>query len=178
MRRAVFIDRDGVINRSKVVNGKPYAPRQLADFFFFPKVALSVAKLKEEGFLVVVVTNQPDIGNGLVSLEVALAMNERVRQKLKPDDLLCCIHRQDEGCSCRKPKPGMLLTAARRWDINLKSSYMVGDRASDVIAGQSAGCYTILVDRGYADRLNAMPDIRVSSLMMATRHILLREKKY
>ena len=173
-RQAVFLDRDGVINRCEVRNGKPYAPRRLEDFRLLPRVLSAVQSLKRANFLVIVVTNQPDIGNRLVDGDTVEAMHKRLRARLPVDDIKVCPHRQDENCGCRKPKPGMLLEAARQWKIDLSSSYMVGDRCSDVVAGQSAGCYTILINRGYREGKCPKPDSMINSLPAAVRLILSR----
>jgi histidinol-phosphate phosphatase family domain/HAD-superfamily hydrolase, subfamily IIIA len=172
IRRAVFLDRDGVINRSHVVDGKPYAPRHLTDFHLLPGAAASVDALVEAGFLVFVVTNQPDIGNRRVDPAAVEAMHDRLRGRLKVVDIYCCPHRQDEGCACRKPAAGMLLEAAERYSLDLAASYMVGDRSSDIEAGQKAGCSTIFIDRRYAEKLRVRPDATVGSLPAAVRHIL------
>lgn len=131
--------------------------------------------MKTAGFLVIVVTNQPDIGNGLVAREVVEAMHARLKARVPVDDIRMCPHRQDEGCPCRKPLPGMLLEAARDWGIDLKTSYMVGDRDGDIVAGQSAGCYTLLVHRSYSEHRTAVPDREVRSLSEAVRFILSRK---
>lgn len=175
MRRAVFLDRDGVISRSEVRDGKPYAPRRLEDFRLLPGVPKAVAALKRAGFLVVVVTNQPDIGNGLVAASMVQAMHARLRLRVPVDEIRVCPHRQGAGCSCRKPKPGMLRAAAKRWNIDLQNSYMVGDRGSDIVAGKAAGCYTLLINRHYSEPLPSRPDRTVSSLPAAVRIILSRE---
>jgi D-glycero-D-manno-heptose 1,7-bisphosphate phosphatase len=174
LRCAVFIDRDGVINRSLVVDGKPLAPRRLADFRLLPGVKNAVARLREAGFVIVVVTNQPDIGNKLVDDGVVAAMHERVRRELHVDAIGVCPHRQDDGCDCRKPQPGMLLNAARRLSLDLAGSYMVGDRGSDIAAARNAGCYAVLVKRGYSDVGLIQPDIVVGSLAGAARVIIER----
>lgn len=172
MRRAVFLDRDGVINRGRVRDGKAFAPRRLSDFRLLPGVPAAVSELKSHGLLVIVVTNQPDIGNGLVDESVVTAMHERLRQRVSVDDIFMCPHSQDAGCACRKPKPGMLIEAAKRWKIDLKRSFMVGDRASDVIAGETVGCYTLFVDRGYREPRPDHPGKCVKSLRSATAQIL------
>jgi D-glycero-D-manno-heptose 1,7-bisphosphate phosphatase len=172
VRRAVFLDRDGVISRSYVRNGRPYAPLRLEDFRLLPGAAAAVKSLRMGGFVVVVVTNQPDIGNGLVDATVVEAMHARLRARVRVDDIRMCPHRQDEGCACRKPQPGMLLEAAARWNIDLARSYMVGDRDGDIVAGKAAGCYTFLVDRRYSEQLSTAPDRRVRSLAGAVRLIL------
>ena len=156
--------------------GKPYAPRRLRDFRLLPGVPKAVAALKRAGFLVVVVTNQPDIGHGLVQASVVEAMHARLRARVAVDDIRVCPHRQDEGCACRKPKPGMLIAAARRWNIDLRRSYMVGDRDGDVIAGNTAGCYTLLINRHYSEPRRAAPDRIVRSLPAGVRFILAGRK--
>jgi D-glycero-D-manno-heptose 1,7-bisphosphate phosphatase len=108
-------------------------------------------ELKEFGFVLVCVTNQPDIARGTRTAENVGAMNDKVRLTLALDDLFCCPHDGPDGCPCRKPKPGMLLAAAEKWNIDLPSSWMVGDRAGDVAAGRAAGCRTVFIDRGYAE---------------------------
>lgn len=171
-RRAVFLDRDGVINRCQVRGGKPNAPRRLEDFRLLPGVGAAVRTLKDAGFLVIVVTNQPDIGNGLVDGSVVEAMHDRLRRRLDVDEIRMCPHRQDAKCACRKPKPGMLLAAAKHWRIDARGSFLVGDRSSDIIAGQAFGCYTVFIDRGYAEPQQATPDGYASSLPAAARLIL------
>jgi D-glycero-D-manno-heptose 1,7-bisphosphate phosphatase len=175
--RAVFLDRDGVLNRSEVRDGKPYAPRDPADFRLLPGVAQAVAALKNAGFLVIVVTNQPDLGHGLITQQALAAMHRRITDKAPVDEIIVCPHRQDEGCSCRKPKPGMMLRAQRRWNIDLARSYMVGDRWNDVVAGNAAGIYTIHIDRRYTESVDFTPNASVRSLKAATRHILARESR-
>ena len=175
MARAVFLDRDGVINRSEVRRGKPYAPRRQEDFRLLPGVAKAARSLKRAGFLVIVVTNQPDIGHGRVPAAAVEAMHAKLRSRVAVDDIRVCPHRQDAGCSCRKPRPGLLLAAARDWKINLKDSYMVGDRASDIVAGEAAGCYTLLINRHYSEPLPSAPGRTVRSLPAAVRFILSRK---
>ena len=171
-RRAVFLDRDGVINRCEMRGGKPYAPRRLEDFRLLPGAGAAVRALKDAGFLIIVVTNQPDIGNGLVDGSVVEAMHDRLRRKLPVDEIKVCPHRQDAKCACRKPRPGMLLEAAKYWRIDAQRSFLVGDRWGDIIAGQALGCYTVFIDRGYAEPRQATPDGYASSLPAAARLIL------
>jgi D-glycero-D-manno-heptose 1,7-bisphosphate phosphatase len=172
MTSAVFLDRDGVLNRSLVRDGKPFSARSLAEFRLLPGVAASVRALKDAGFLVVVVTNQPDIGNGFVSADLVAAMHERLRARVPVDHVMCCPHRREDDCPCRKPKPGMLTDAATRFGVDLEHSYLVGDRYGDIAAGLAVGCYTILINRRYREPANARPHASVSSLASAVRHIL------
>ena len=171
-QRAVFLDRDGVINQCEVRDGKPYAPRALEDFELLPRVIPAVRMLKDAGLLVIVGTNQPDIGNGLVDVVVVEAMHDVLRKRLPLDDIKMCPHRQDEGCDCRKPKPGMLIAAAKERNIDLSRSFMVGDRWGDIVAGQAAGCYTFMLDRGYREPRLAEPNKYTKSLYTASQAIL------
>ncbi len=175
LRRAVFLDRDGVINRSIVREGKAYPPASLAEFELLPGVGEAVAALRAAGFLVIVATNQPDVAAGRQRRETVEAMHARLRAELALDDIRVCYHDDRDRCACRKPLPGMLLDAARRWDIALAESYMVGDRWRDVAAGRAAGCLTAFVDYGYAERRPEAPDVVVESLAEACRWILARE---
>ncbi|MBV9858593.1 MAG: HAD family hydrolase [Alphaproteobacteria bacterium] len=173
-RAAVFLDRDGVLCQSTVIDGKPYAVRRVEDFRLLPGTVRAVEALRHAGFAIVVVTNQPDIGNGLVSRDVVEQMHRRLRQRIRPDAIELCPHRQDEGCACRKPKPGMLHAAAQRLGIDLSASFMVGDRWNDIVAGRQAGVYTVLIDRGYREGIAVDPDWVAHSLPAATAHILAR----
>lgn len=170
--KAVFLDRDGVLNRCQVHNGKPYAPRELKDFRLLPRTGMALQELKRAGFLLVVVTNQPDIGNGLVERSVVESMHAKLRDKLPVDDIITCPHAQTEGCECRKPQPGMLMEAARKWKISLHESFMIGDRWSDVVAGRGAGCYTIFINRRYKETPKIQADAVAKSLMHAAQHVL------
>jgi len=176
IKRAVFLDRDGVINRSDVVDGKPFAPRLLENFDFLPGVLDAVRAIQQHGFSVIVITNQPDIANGLVEKAVVEKMNETVVECLGVDALYMCEHRREDECPCRKPKPGMLEAAARDFGLDLQGSYMVGDRSSDIQAGHAAGCYAIHIDCGYAEPMLGKADHTVGDLAEAVSHILAREQ--
>jgi len=171
-RRAVFLDRDGILVRTEVKDGKPYAPRTLADFSLLPDAAPSCLALKRAGFALIVVTNQPDVGNGLVERSVVEAMHAQFRAALPLDSIKTCYHAQHEGCGCRKPEPGLLLEAAAEFDLNLGASFMIGDRWLDIAAGRRAGCYAILVDRGYAESVTVPPDATVGTLEGAVQVVL------
>ena len=174
-RRAVFLDRDGVINRALVRNRKPYAPRHLGEFRLLPGAAEAVARLKSVGFLIIVVTNQPDVGHGLTTAQTLEAMHARLRERVPVDAILVCPHRRDAGCDCRKPKPGLIHRGAAEWGIDIPRSYLVGDRATDIVAGRAAGLYTVFLDRGYAEPLLDSPDAWAESLRQAVSKILARE---
>ncbi|MFO0953586.1 MAG: HAD family hydrolase [Isosphaeraceae bacterium] len=172
MRRAVFLDRDGVINRAFVRGGKPYPPRRPEELEILPGVPEAAASLRRAGFLVIGATNQPDLSAGLVSAEALDLMHERIRAEVGLDDVKVCPHDDSRGCECRKPRPGMLLDAARGWSIDLAASWMVGDCWRDVSAGRAAGCRTVLVGGGYGEAFPDDPDARVDSLAEAAALIL------
>ncbi|MBV8122029.1 MAG: HAD-IIIA family hydrolase [Alphaproteobacteria bacterium] len=170
--RAVFLDRDGVLTIPEFRDGRSFAPRRLADFRLYDDAAVSARRMKDAGFGLVVVTNQPDVGHGLLALDVVEAMHRRLAAAIPVDAIESCYHRQDEGCDCRKPKSGMLRCAAARLGIDCRCSFMIGDRASDVEAGRNVGCRTIFIDRGYIDEQPGQADFIVKSLAEATSIIL------
>ena len=173
MRQAVFLDRDGVINASVVRDGKPYPPASLEELKILPGVAEAIRSLREAGFVVVVVTNQPDVATGIQRKEVVEKMNSNLRNELLIDDFRVCYHTASDNCACRKPKPGMLLEAAHDLEIDLSRSFMVGDRWRDIEAGKAAGCYTFFIDYGYHEAKPESPDMVVASLEEAGKMILL-----
>lgn len=142
---AVFLDRDGVLNRSVYRDGVPTPPNTLDDFELLPGVREATDQLKDAGYLLVVVTNQPDIARGTQDVSVVDAMNAVVQRELGVDAILVCPHDDVDECECRKPKPGLLLEAIERFDIDSDRSFMVGDRWRDVAAGRAVGCRTIQV---------------------------------
>ena len=176
--KAVFLDRDGVINRAIVVEGRPYAPRRLAQFRLMPGARANVIRLRRAGFRVVVVTNQPDVAKKLIDPLDLERMNKRLIEELQVDAVRVCAHAQGEGCGCRKPRPGMLIEAAIEFGIDLHRSYMVGDRWSDVEAGHAAGCYTLKIERGYVNDRPVHPDAVVPTFSHAVKHIIRRERDY
>ena len=147
--RAVFLDRDGVLVIPEFRNGRSYAPRSLQDFSVYPEARYCLERLREAGFLVIVVTNQPDVGAGHLSLDVLDEMHARLQDQIPVDDISVCTHTAEQNCDCRKPKPGMLVEVAARRGIDLARSFMVGDRASDTAAGLAAGCRTAFLDLSY-----------------------------
>ncbi len=147
--RAVFLDRDGVLTVPMFRDGRSYAPRRLEDLKFYPDAELAVRELKAAGFLTIVVTNQPDVGAGLVDASVVEAMHDCLRSHMAIDDIEVCTESREQATERRKPGAGMLLDAAERWRIDLGQSYLIGDRASDIEAAQRAGCKGIWIDLGY-----------------------------
>lgn len=157
-RRAVFLDRDGVLVEALVRDGRPYPAASPDEARFVDEADEPLRLLAAAGFLLLVVTNQPDVARGTTSREAVDALNARLRERFPALlDVLVCPHDAADDCSCRKPRPGMLLAAAAAHAIDLGASYLVGDRWRDVEAGHAAGCTTVLVDRGYAERGPSVP---------------------
>jgi D-sedoheptulose 7-phosphate isomerase len=176
--RAVFLDRDGVLNRAILRNGKPHPPASVAELEVTPGAKDALDSLKARGYKLLVVTNQPDIARGITQSKTVEEINQRIATLLPLDDIFVCSHADEDHCHCRKPKPGLLQDAAQRHNIDLATSFMVGDRWRDVEAGQNAGCRTILIDDGYEEREPARPpDARVQSLTEAADWILERGQR-
>jgi D-glycero-D-manno-heptose 1,7-bisphosphate phosphatase len=172
MKRAIFLDRDGVINRTIVRDGKPYPPASLATLEILPGVADALHSLHEAGWLLIVVTNQPDVARGTTTIADVEAINAHLRNYLPIDEFRTCYHDNLDGCNCRKPLPGALFAAADAHGIDLASSYMVGDRWRDTEAGERAGCKTIFIDYGYTEKQPEIVNHRVQSLTEAVDIIL------
>jgi len=170
--KAVFLDRDGVINASVVKNGRPYPPNSLKELIVLPGVKETLLNLHRAGFLTIVVTNQPDVATGKQKREVVEAIHGFLMDSLFIDDIKTCFCIEGEGCECYKPKPKMILDAAYERNIDLCSSFMIGDRWRDIGAGQAAGCKTFFIDYGYDERQPERPDFVVGSLFEAGQIIL------
>ena len=171
-RKAVFLDRDGVLNRAPVRDGRPYSPNSAAEIELLPGVKTACNALRASGYLLIMVTNQPDIARGRTALETVEEMNRLLVEELELDGSELCVHDDGDACACRKPQPGMLTRAAERFHLDLDSSYIVGDRWRDVEAGQRCGCRTIFIDYGYQEKQPLAPDHAASSLLGAAEWIL------
>lgn len=173
LRRAVFLDRDGVLNRAFVRNGTPHPPATLAELEIVPDAPNAIGDLKTAGFLLIGVTNQPDVARGTQRREVVDAINDRLLAALPLREILVCDHDDRDGCECRKPQPGLLIQAAGRYGIDLSSSFIIGDRWKDIETGRRAGCITVLIDYGYGEmRPDIAADSTVHSLTEAVAWIL------
>jgi D-glycero-D-manno-heptose 1,7-bisphosphate phosphatase len=161
-----------VINRAIVRDGKPYPPASLAELEILPGVHEALQKLHDANYLLVVVTNQPDVARGISKREDVELMNTFLASKLPIDDIKTCYHDSEDKCNCRKPLPGALLEAARAHNIDLSNSFMVGDRWRDIEAGASAGCKTFFINYCYAEQKPSAPDFIVASLLEAKKIIL------
>jgi len=169
---AVFLDRDGVLNEPIILNGKPYPPRDLNELIITRGAGAALEELKRQGFLLIVVTNQPDIARGKVNRADVDQINARLAAILPLDAFEVCEHDDKEQCDCRKPKPGMILRAREKFGVDLAGSFMVGDRWRDIEAGRRAGCRTILIGSGYGETFPFAPTVTHTSLPGAVSWII------
>jgi D-glycero-D-manno-heptose 1,7-bisphosphate phosphatase len=172
-RKAVFLDRDGVLNDVIVREGKPYPPTTVDELQIDEETAKELYRLVKEGFILIGITNQPDVARGTQRREIVESINDAIRGVLPLRELRVCYHDDRDHCRCRKPEPGLLLDASAEHDIDLSSSYVIGDRWKDVEAGKRAGCHSIWIDRGYAEKRPDREDaVFVNSLKEAIDHII------
>lgn len=171
-RTAVFLDRDGVLIHTNVVDGRPYAIKTGDDAVIIDGVKQACVSLHNAGFLLVMVSNQPDVARGLTPKAYVEQTNSVLQADLGLDDVRVCFHDNKDHCHCRKPLPGLLTDAAKDFDIDLSRSVMVGDRWRDIVAGSRAGCRTVLIDYGYHEDLPVAPDHVAQSLVDAVPWIL------
>jgi D-glycero-D-manno-heptose 1,7-bisphosphate phosphatase len=175
-RRAVFLDRDGVLNRPIVRNGQPRPPSRVEDFELYEDVADGCERLKAAKFLLIVITNQPDVGRGIQSCDVVEAMHVKLQSALASlDRIEICYHageRYGESCDCRKPRPGLILRAAAELKIDLGASYVIGDRWRDINCARAAGCRAIFIERGYEESLREAPDFVAANFGDAVNALL------
>jgi D-glycero-D-manno-heptose 1,7-bisphosphate phosphatase len=171
VRRAVFLDRDGVLNRALVRDGVPHPPSALEEVEIVPGVPEALGRLRHLGLALIVVTNQPDVARGVMSRATVEAINGHLLEHLPLSMILTCFHDTPDACSCRKPRPGLLLDGARQHGIALPQSFMIGDRWSDVAAGQAAGCRTFLIEAPYSQRHRCASDCVVPDLAAAVERI-------
>lgn len=172
LRPAVFLDRDGVLNRTIVREGVPHPPDSVAEVEILPGVGEALEQLVRRELPLIVVTNQPDVARGAQTREEVERINRHLGQHLPLTAFFVCFHDTPDNCACRKPKPGLLLNAAAAYNIDLKRSFMVGDRWSDIAAGQAAGCRTVLIDLPYSQGNRCAPDARVKDLSEAVERVI------
>ncbi len=176
MQRAVFLDRDGVINESVVIQGKPYPPANLSVLKLIPGVKEGLEALAQAGYLLIVITNQPDVARGTTAKETVEDIHAHLAKHLPITEFRACYHLDEHACTCRKPQPGALLSAAKAYNIDLTNSYMIGDRWRDIEAGERAGCQTFFIDYGYQEKQPTSMDFSVPSVLDAAMIILGRDK--
>lgn len=169
----MFLDRDGVLNEAVVDDaGVPHPPGSSAELRIVEGAAEACRRLREAGYTLVVVTNQPDVARGTVSRETVDAINAEIRRVLQVDDIRVCFHDTADKCECRKPEPGLLFQACEDLTLDPASSFMVGDRWVDIEAGRRAGCQTVLIARPYSIVNGTDPSYTTDSLLAAVGWIL------
>ncbi len=174
-RRAIFLDRDGVLNDAIVKAGKPYPPASLAELNVAADVLPALQALKAQGFLLLGATNQPDVARGKTERSLVEAINTALMQRLPLDEIRVCYHDDRDQCPCRKPLPGLLMEAAEAYQVDLAASFMIGDRWKDITAGKAAGCRTVWINRQYQETQPADADKTVATLGDAAKWILTGE---
>ena len=162
--RAIFLDRDGVINKANVIEGKPYPPINLDALEIIDNVGDSLKALRELGFYLFIVTNQPDVARGVTRQSEVEKINQYLLDTLTLDGIYVCYHDDRDACKCRKPEIGFLLDLREKYDLCLSDSYVIGDRWRDIEMGQRAGCKTVFIDYGYQEKQPVNPDFIVDSL--------------
>ena len=171
LKKAVFLDRDGVLNSVLLKDGKPHPPESLESLSILPGVAEAIGIFKDLQLVIVVVTNQPDVARGYTSKEKVDLIHKYLGNSLGIEHFYTCLHDDVDDCFCRKPLPGMILEAAMLIGIDLARSFMIGDRWRDIEAGQSAGCSCYFIDYSYSEKRPKSPFVSVGSLLEAARHI-------
>ena len=167
MKKAIFLDRDGVINEANVKNGLPGSPKNLKEVKILPGVKESILKLKKLSYLCLVITNQPNVSRKITNKTGVEEINTFLKLQTLVDDFFVCYHDDIDNCNCRKPKAGLLISAQKKWDIDFKQSYMIGDRWRDIEAGKKVGCKTIFIDYKYNETKPKNPNFITDSLLNA-----------
>lgn len=170
-RKAIFLDRDGVLNHAYVKNGKPYPPASVAEVTIPSDVQTALQTLKLAGFLLIGATNQPDVARGTTQKSTVEAINAHLMAMLPLDEIRVCYHDDADHCDCRKPGPGLLTQAAAEHAIDLNNSIMIGDRWKDIEAGQKAGCKTIFLENNYLEKKPQQPDFVANNMTEAVAWI-------
>ena len=170
-RIAVFLDRDGTLNKAYIEKGLPISPSTFDKLKLLPGVKRSIGKLKKLNFLCILITNQPNVSRGKIKKEIVKKMNNFIKKEIKLDDIFVCYHDDKHNCSCRKPKAGLIIKASKKWGIDAKKSYMIGDRWKDIYAGKKVGCKTIFINNNYKNDKRVKADLSFNSLSKAVNKI-------
>ena len=165
MNKAIFLDRDGVLNKVILKDGKPLSPKNLSEFVLLDNVSEALAIFKKLDYLTIIVTNQPDIKTKKQTLKDLEITHKWIFDNLMIDDIFVCCHDDSDNCNCRKPGIGMLINASKKYKINLTKSIMIGDRWKDIKCGQLAKCKNnFYINYGYDEPSPTGKFINVSSL--------------
>ncbi len=171
-QRVVFLDRDGVLNKVFPEGGTTHPPVSVDELELLPGVPEALGQLRDAGFVLVVVTNQPDVARGKQTRAAVEAINAKLRAELPLLDVFACYHDNTDQCNCRKPKPGLLLAAAEKWNLDIPTAYLIGDRWSDIVAAHTAGCRAVLIETPFSQAERCVPDYRAPDITAAVDWIL------
>ena len=172
--KAIFLDRDGVLNIPRIINGKSFAPKKFKDFKLYPNTISNCKKLKNKNYLLIVITNQPDIQRKKIKIEELKNMHEKLYRAINYDDLYCS-YTDNNKSYYRKPNPGMLVRAVKKNKININKSFMIGDRWSDIECAKRVKCKSVFIDRDYNEAKPKNFYAKAKSFSEAVR-IILNEK--
>ena len=167
MRRAAFLDRDGVLNKTYLVQGVPRSPTSVDEVVILDGVSEAITRLKVHNFVPVVITNQPDVARGKILLKIVTEMNEFIGKSLGIEHFYVCTHDDQDFCSCRKPSTGLIDRAVSELNLDISNSILVGDRWKDIEAGQKSGCNNFFIDYSYPEKRPNAPFTKVLSLLEA-----------
>ena len=170
-RMAVFLDRDGTLNKTYIKKGLPISPPSFNKLKIIDGVKKSIKKLKKLNFMCIMITNQPDVARAKIKKKTVIKMNSFIKSKLKLDDIFVCYHDDIHKCKCRKPKPGLLIQASKKWKIDFSKSFMIGDRWKDISAGKKVGCKTIFINNNYKLDKIVKADFTYNTLLKAVNKI-------
>jgi D-glycero-D-manno-heptose 1,7-bisphosphate phosphatase len=171
-QRVVFLDRDGVLNRAFPEGGTTRPPMNVDELELLPGVPEALARLRDAGFALVVVTNQPDVARGKQTRAAVETINAKMTAELPLLEVFACFHDTADKCHCRKPKPGLLLDAAAKWNLDVPTAFLIGDRWSDIVAAHAAGCRGVLIDTPFSNTERCNPDHRATDITGAVDWIL------
>jgi len=172
INKAIFLDRDGVINLPIILDKAPYPPQDIYQLIIIPHIANTLLTLTKLGYLNIIVTNQPDVARGIQTKAKVERINNFLLGALSIDDIFVCYHDNKDNCSCRKPKAGMLLKAAKKYNIDFSKSWMIGDRTTDIEAGKKVGCKTIFIDYNYKETKSIKSDYIIKNVNNITNIVL------
>jgi D-glycero-D-manno-heptose 1,7-bisphosphate phosphatase len=172
VKPAIFFDRDGVINEVVMVDGYAHSPMSMDNFLILPGIKKTIRKLKSAGFIIFVITNQPEISRGNLDSVLVDSMNQIIKDELKVDDIRVCPHDRSDGCTCRKPLPGMIDELCGKWLIDRSNSWVVGDRWVDILSAKKAGLKSVLLEQEYSWKTSFNEDLPLDLIPGFTiRHI-------
>lgn len=149
-KKALFLDRDGVLNAAIIRKGKPFAPKKISEIKLYNNIQ-NILKILKKVFYIIVISNQPDVGNGIIKKKKSLKINSIICKKNFIDKYYLCFHTEKEKCKCRKPEIKSIIMAKKKYKLDLSKSFFIGDRKKDIDAGNKSGCTTIFIDRKYRE---------------------------